>query len=82
MAMDWHDTLMGSVLMISGGLTFAYTRAASKILLILTLIGVVSTIVIGVLLSFILPEALHPRTVHQAKRLVRRSTSSAGHGMG
>ena len=35
MAMDWHDTLMGSVLVISGGLTFAYTRAASKILLIL-----------------------------------------------
>jgi hypothetical protein len=31
MAMDLHDTLMGSVLVISGGLTFAYTRAASKI---------------------------------------------------
>ena len=40
MAMDWHDTFMGSVLVISGGLTFAYTRAASRILLILTLIGV------------------------------------------
>jgi uncharacterized membrane protein len=52
MAMDWHDTLMGSVLVISGGLTFAYTRAASKILLILTLIGAAATIVIGVLLFF------------------------------
>lgn len=39
MAMDWHDTLMGSVLVISAGLTFAYTRAASRILLILTLTG-------------------------------------------
>ncbi|MFY9932021.1 MAG: hypothetical protein WAK82_28840 [Streptosporangiaceae bacterium] len=52
MAMDWHDTLMGSVLVISGGLTFAYTRAASKILLILTLIGTAATILIGVLLFF------------------------------
>ena len=52
MAMDRHDTLMGSVLVISGGLTFAYTRAASKILLILTLIGAAATIVIGVLLFF------------------------------
>lgn len=52
MAMDWHDTFMGSVLVISGGLTFAYTRAASKILLILTLIGAAATIVIGVLLFF------------------------------
>jgi|HubBroStandDraft_4_1064222.scaffolds.fasta_scaffold734180_1 hypothetical protein len=52
MAMDWHDTLMGSVLVISGGLTFAYTRAASKILLILTLIGVAATILIGALLFF------------------------------
>ena len=51
-AMDWHDTLMGSLLIISGGLTFAYTRAASKILLILTLIGAAATIVIGVLLFF------------------------------
>ncbi len=49
---DWHDTLMGSVLVISGGLTFAYTRAASKILLLLTLIGVAATILIGVLLFF------------------------------
>jgi uncharacterized membrane protein len=52
MAMDLHDTLMGSVLVISGGLTFAYTRAASRILLILTLIGAAATIVIGVLLFF------------------------------
>ncbi len=53
MAMDWHDTLMGSVLVISGGLTFAYTRAASRILLILmTLIGAAATFVIGVLLFF------------------------------
>jgi hypothetical protein len=52
MALDWHDTLMGSLLIFSGGSTFAYTRAASKILLILTLIGVAATIVIGVLLFF------------------------------
>ena len=52
MAMDWHDTLMGSVLVISGGLTFTYTRAASRILLILTLIGAAATFVIGVLLFF------------------------------
>jgi hypothetical protein len=52
MAMDLHDTFMGSVLVISGGLTFAYTRAARKILLILTLIGAAATIVIGVLLFF------------------------------
>ena len=52
MAMDWHDTLMGSVLVASSGLTFAYTRAASKILLILTLIGVAATILIGALLFF------------------------------
>jgi hypothetical protein len=52
MAMDWHDTLMGSVLVISGVLTFAYIRAASRILLILTLIGAAATFVIGVLLFF------------------------------
>ncbi len=52
MAMDWHDTLMGSVLVISGGLTFAYTRAASRILLILTTIGAAATFFIGVLLFF------------------------------
>jgi hypothetical protein len=47
-----HDTLMGAALVISGGLTVAYTRAASKILLILTLIGAAVTLVIGVLLFF------------------------------
>jgi hypothetical protein len=47
-----HDTLMGAALVVSGGLTFAYTRAASKILLILTLIGAAATIVIGLLLFF------------------------------
>ncbi len=52
MAMDLHDTLMGSVLVISGGLTFAYTRTASRILLILTLTGAAATFVIGVLLFF------------------------------
>jgi hypothetical protein len=52
MAMDWHDTLMGSVLVISSGLTFAYTRAASRILLVLTLTGAAATLVIGVLLFF------------------------------
>jgi hypothetical protein len=51
-AMDWHDILMGSVLVISSGLTFAYTRAASRRLLILTLIGAAATFVIGVLLFF------------------------------
>lgn len=45
-------TLMGAALVISGGLTVAYTRAASKILLILTLIGAAVTLVIGVLLFF------------------------------
>lgn len=52
MAMDWHDTLMGSVLVISSGLTVAYIRAGSRILLILTLIGAAATFVIGVLLFF------------------------------
>ncbi len=52
MAMDWHDTLMGSVLVISGGLTFAYIRAATKFLHILALIGAAATFVIGVLLFF------------------------------
>ena len=47
-----HDTLMGAALVISGGLTVAYTRAASKILLILTRIGAAVTLVIGVLLFF------------------------------
>jgi hypothetical protein len=52
MAMDWHDTLMGSVLVISAGLTFAHTRAASRTLLILTVTGAAGTLVIGVLLFF------------------------------
>jgi hypothetical protein len=52
MAMDWHDTLMGSVLVISSGLTVAYIRAASRLLLRLTLIGAAATFVIGVLLFF------------------------------
>ena len=52
MAMDLHDTLMGSVRVVSGGLTFAYTRAASRILLTLTLIGAAATFFIGVLLFF------------------------------
>jgi len=52
MAMDWHDTLMGSVLVISSGLTFAYIRAGSRILLRLTIIGAAATFVIGVLLFF------------------------------
>jgi ABC-type enterochelin transport system permease subunit len=47
-----HDTLMGAARVISGGLTVAYTRAVSKILLILTLIGAAVTLVIGVLLFF------------------------------
>jgi len=47
-----HDTLMGAALVISGGLTVAYTRATSRILLILNLIGAAVTIVIGVLLFF------------------------------
>jgi hypothetical protein len=47
-----HDTLMGAVLVASGGLTFAYIRATSRILRILTLIGAAATIVIGVLLFF------------------------------
>ena len=52
MAMDWHDTLMGSVLIISAGLTFAYTRAAARTLLTLALTGAAGTLVIGVLLFF------------------------------
>jgi hypothetical protein len=47
-----HDTLMGAALVISAGLTVAYTRAASRTLLILTLIGAAVTLVIGVLLFF------------------------------
>ena len=64
MAMDWHDTLMGSWLVISAGLTFAYTRAASRILLILTLTGAAATFVIGVLLFF--PDFYQPHGVSRA----------------
>ena len=47
-----HDTLMGAALVISGGLAVVYTRGATRILLILTLIGAALTLVIGVLLFF------------------------------
>jgi hypothetical protein len=47
-----HDTLMGAALLASGGLTIAYTRAASNTLKILTLIGAAATLVIGFLLFF------------------------------
>ena len=83
MAMDWHDTLMGSVLVISAGLTFAYTRAASRILLILTLTGAAATFIIGVLLFFTLPEPLHRApSAKRSGRLEgphhRRTTAWAG----
>lgn len=47
-----HDTVMGIVLVISGGLAIAYTRAPSKNLRILTLIGAAAAIIIGLLLFF------------------------------
>lgn len=54
-----HDTVMGVVLVASGGLTMAYVRAASKYakaasrtLRILALLGAVASIVIGLLLFF------------------------------
>ena len=54
-----HDTVMGIVLVLSGGLTMAYVRAASvhtktvsRALLIFTLLGAVAAIVIGLLLFF------------------------------
>lgn len=54
-----HDTVMGVVLVASGGLTIGYVRAASahakaasRTLRILTLIGAVAAIVIGLLLFF------------------------------
>jgi len=47
-----HDTLMGAALVISGGLTVAYTRFASRNLLVLAVIGAVVTMLIGVLLFF------------------------------
>jgi hypothetical protein len=54
-----HDTVMGIILVASGGLTIGYVRAASayaktasRTLKILTLIGAVASIVIGLLLFF------------------------------
>jgi hypothetical protein len=54
-----HDTVMGIVLVASGGLTIAYVRAASayakaasRTLRIFTLIEAVAAIVIGLLLFF------------------------------
>ena len=54
-----HDTVMGIILVLSGGLTIAYvrdasthTKAVSRALLIFTLIGAVAAIVIGLLLFF------------------------------
>jgi hypothetical protein len=47
-----HDTLMGALLVASGGLTVAYVRAASRNLRILVLVGAAITIIIGLLLFF------------------------------
>jgi hypothetical protein len=47
-----HDTVMGVLLVASGGLTIAYVRAASRTLRILVLIGTAVTVIIGVLLFF------------------------------
>jgi hypothetical protein len=47
-----HDTVMGVVLVISGLLTFAYTRSPTRTVRILTLIGAAVTIIIGLLLFF------------------------------
>ena len=54
-----HDTVMGIVLVASGGLTIgyvraasAYAKAASRTLRIFTLVGAVAAIVIGLLLFF------------------------------
>jgi hypothetical protein len=54
-----HDTVMGIILVASGGLTIAYVRAASayvraalRTLRILSLIGAAAAIVIGLLLFF------------------------------
>jgi hypothetical protein len=53
------DTVMGVVLVASGGLTIAYVRAASayakavsRALRILTLLGAAAAIIIGLLLFF------------------------------
>jgi hypothetical protein len=47
-----HDTLMGAVLVASGGLTVAYVRATSRNLRILVLLGAAVTIIVGLLLFF------------------------------
>jgi hypothetical protein len=54
-----RDTVMGIVLVASGGLTIAYVRAASayakavsRALHILTLVGAAAAIIIGLLLFF------------------------------
>jgi len=47
-----HDTVMGVLLVASGGVTIAYVRAASRTLRILVLIGTAVTVVIGLLLFF------------------------------
>ena len=52
MEIGGHDTLMGAVLLASGGLMIAYTRAASNTLKILVLVGAAATLVIGFLLFF------------------------------
>ena len=52
MEIGGHDTLMGAVLLAAGGLTIAYTRAASPTLKMLTLVGAAATLVIGFLLFF------------------------------
>ena len=58
MEIGGHDTLMGAVLLASGGLMIAYTRAASNTLKILVLVGAAATLLIGFLLFFHL--ARHP----------------------
>jgi hypothetical protein len=47
-----HDTVIGVLLVASGGFTIAYVRAASRNLRILALIGAAVSIVIGLLLIF------------------------------
>jgi hypothetical protein len=54
-----HDTVMGVVLVASGGLTIAYVRAASayakavsRALRVLVLVGAAAAIIIGLLLFF------------------------------
>jgi hypothetical protein len=47
-----HDTLMGAVLLASGGLTIWYTRAGARNLRMWAIIGAAATIIIGLLLLF------------------------------